>query len=784
MPSMQEVRSQYPQYNDMSDEQLAGALHTKFYSDMDKAEFYKKVGVTSYSPELKQEIKSTGQTLAKETARFGTEMAGLVGGGIKGAAIGTTVSPGMGTAAGAVIGAGMGYAAVKSGERLIEGETLTGTRLAKDIGVGAATEITGQAIAGKVGAIGSFFRNRTDVGLVKLYEKFGIKPLPSEALLSPSKTLSIMESVLGYSPASGTIMSDYAVTRLAHLNNIRAQLVSKGASETELAKIGNSIRDEATTIVQRYRKDASQNVTGMVDNFMNMVGARGETKYIAGTNLKDLLAENLVNRKDKIKEMYSSVDDALGMARKEKITLSQETMDAATALLKQEMQKPKAYRNNALLAKINAFVPQIKEVGDVVIGGTKYTPEQVMQMPAPFREAVGAVPGKMVPAYRWDGLKGARTALQEEVSKIYRETGGKGNNEARVYQILADSIDDEMERFAASKGDDIWNVYKQARTESRTMHELFDKDTLRVMNSKPQDILQRVVAKNDVGLIKNIKETIGSAGIEPLKRAYFRDAFDKALDEVTDKTAARYLKLNTGTLKRILDKLSPEMQKELASPAELQTVKNIIEKADVINIKAFGRGKKQALQLLDTLVGTSNEKIVGVLFKPENTRTIRLAKLLLSPEQLKNVQESALNQVLKTTPEGNFLPVTAAREIKRYKVPLRELIGETASKDIMDFVKVTGNMKKVELMAQNTSQTGQVFVGYQMMQQLINAPLQAMKSLGTPWVVAKIYTSDVARNYLKKAIMYPANHPDAISNFTKALMTAFKIGVIEDKPSE
>lgn len=42
-----EVRAQYPQYDDMSDEQLASALHGRFYSDMPFDEFAGKIG---YSP--------------------------------------------------------------------------------------------------------------------------------------------------------------------------------------------------------------------------------------------------------------------------------------------------------------------------------------------------------------------------------------------------------------------------------------------------------------------------------------------------------------------------------------------------------------------------------------------------------------------------------------------------------------------------------------------------------------------------------------------------------------
>lgn len=45
MPTMAEVRAKYPQYNDISDDDLATALHRKFYADMPEAEFRKKIGL-------------------------------------------------------------------------------------------------------------------------------------------------------------------------------------------------------------------------------------------------------------------------------------------------------------------------------------------------------------------------------------------------------------------------------------------------------------------------------------------------------------------------------------------------------------------------------------------------------------------------------------------------------------------------------------------------------------------------------------------------------------------
>lgn len=46
MKTLSDIRKEYPDYADMSDQQLADSLHKKFYSDIPKEEFYSKVGVT------------------------------------------------------------------------------------------------------------------------------------------------------------------------------------------------------------------------------------------------------------------------------------------------------------------------------------------------------------------------------------------------------------------------------------------------------------------------------------------------------------------------------------------------------------------------------------------------------------------------------------------------------------------------------------------------------------------------------------------------------------------
>lgn len=89
MPTIDEVRQQYPQYNDMSDTALADALHQKFYADMPKAQFNKKIG---HDPD-QVPIGTTGvQDIGRGTAlgvgalqgvtgNFGDEISGVLAAG-------------------------------------------------------------------------------------------------------------------------------------------------------------------------------------------------------------------------------------------------------------------------------------------------------------------------------------------------------------------------------------------------------------------------------------------------------------------------------------------------------------------------------------------------------------------------------------------------------------------------------------------------------------------------------------------------------------------------------
>lgn len=60
--NIQEIREKYPQYGDMSDEQLASGLHKKFYSDMPVEDFYSRIGYSAKPVEApKQQARVAGE---------------------------------------------------------------------------------------------------------------------------------------------------------------------------------------------------------------------------------------------------------------------------------------------------------------------------------------------------------------------------------------------------------------------------------------------------------------------------------------------------------------------------------------------------------------------------------------------------------------------------------------------------------------------------------------------------------------------------------------------------
>lgn len=60
--NISDIREKYPQYEDMSDQELIDGFHSKFYSDMDKKEFEKRIGFTGSDVQKEEESPVAAQS--------------------------------------------------------------------------------------------------------------------------------------------------------------------------------------------------------------------------------------------------------------------------------------------------------------------------------------------------------------------------------------------------------------------------------------------------------------------------------------------------------------------------------------------------------------------------------------------------------------------------------------------------------------------------------------------------------------------------------------------------
>ncbi|MCR4307479.1 MAG: hypothetical protein NUV80_02885, partial [Candidatus Berkelbacteria bacterium] len=427
-------------------------------------------------------------------ARPVLEYGGAAGGGVIGAF--TTKSP-----YGAVKGSTLGYAGGKAAANVLDiylgvprKELIERTRsehpvftiisqTGNDLKYGAELEMGGQgaskvitAVAGKL--ISPLSKEMATVtgqtsreipeevqGLIKLYKEAGIKPSPSE-LVHGGKTLAIVESVLGYSPLSGDVILKKNITKLNQLMVRRTELINKGASDKIVEMVGNDIRKEAKSLISRYGTKQADKVDSLVNEFMGKYGSL--SKYQSGLKFGEIAEGTRASMQEKINQLYADAKQALPKQGQDVVVLSDRITNSSEELLRAEMAIAPKQRNTEIIGTLEDFIRLDKGVAG-------FSPEQIAKIPA-LRDAVNP-PIKMT----WEGLDETRRALLAKSRDIYASKG-YSTTEARVYTDLANKIDNELSTFAEQVNPEAKALLDKAREASRTLHEYFDKDLLKIMN--------------------------------------------------------------------------------------------------------------------------------------------------------------------------------------------------------------------------------------------------------------------------------------------------------------
>lgn len=735
-------------------------------------------------PELRQDKSYLSAGTRENISNIARPVLEYGGAGLGGAlgTIGGTFGGPPGMAASGLIGGAVGYAGGKAAanvldialdvprkelmERVLSEHPISTTisQTLNDLKYGAELELGGQAgglvasrVVGKVisplskeisAVAGQTIREipKETQELINLYKEAGIKPSPAE-LVHGGKTLAIVESVLGYSPLSGDVILKRNLAKLNQLMVRRTDLINKGASEKTVEIVGNDIRKEAKNLLTRYGTRQSEKVDALVTEFMNKYGAL--SKYQSGIKFGEIAEETRKTMQNEVSQAYAEAKNVLPEQGKDIVILSDNITKRAEELLKIEMSKASHQRDNNIIRTLGDFVRRHKDIPG-------FTPEQIAKIPA-LRDAVNP-PIKMT----WEGLEQTRGTLLEKTRRIYKAEG-MATNEARIYGELSEQIDNELALYAGQTNQEAKMLLDRGRSMSRTLHEYFDKDLLKIMNKPPEDILKRIINNGEVTLFRQIKTAMGEEGLIPLRQGFFKQTIEASTKDGT---------LNPIKLQKILSSLGDETLQSLATKEQTDMLRMIGKKGIVINTKI---GRMKTIQFLETLAGVSNERVVDAIFQTGNTGNIYLAKRLLSSDRINEITSSVLERrIFKVSGAGSYTPISSAKEFFKHEAELRMLMSPDQFNATKDFIKLGQRMSNIEALARNSSQTGQVFVGANALRLFLNAPLSAVKVTGVPWILSHIYISPLALKYITSAAKLPPNSPEAINLFIKGWGIAYK----------
>ena len=697
-------------------------------------------------PELAQFLKQ---------GRPALETAGMMGGG----ALAGAGSLGMAS----VLGAGLGYGATKTAldaaERWAQDKPQPGIaesakRAAGDVATGATYEMGGQAlgnVAGRiiprVGAATSASRQ----SLADQYRRAGVESF-TPADVANSKTLSLLEGYLNYSPGSGDKMAQRAAAKLEELSRARDTLVRAGAPQEQIEIVGNRLRNEAKTIIERNSQYPKDKIDALVNDFVGKIG-ESEGAYASGGELASQVKNAFAAKRASVSELYNAAERAGGEALKKGIETPQ-TTEVARRLLSEEIAKPPATRDNSLISTLQDFLPK------------KVPPPQSSII---LTDAPPAVPKTEAPAYAWEGLKKAKTDFASESARIKSGNATKGTTDSRALDMLSEAIDNDMHTYSQSVGGEFGKQYNAARVAARDMHETFSPELMKTIGKNPEDIVHAVTRGGEVTLLKKIADTTGELGLAPVRQEFIRESLQKSVDKSGNFSPEKFSKS--------VASLGGDGTGILFNAEHKSALEGLANSAEQINAKFAGKGSRKTVEFLNTIANSSPDKVVDFIFKPENIGNIKLAKKLLPPQLVDQIETAAVAKVLQTkpsvsvttrglTPGDKYLPVTSANNFGRYKTVLKELLPAERFGKMEDLIVLGQHMSNVEKLALNASQTAQTNNIMSLMQKGVKhfAKADIINN-----IAAKMYLNPATRNYILRSSMANPQDPQAIAMFTKGL---------------
>lgn len=646
---------------------------------------------------------------------------------------------------------------------------------AKDIGTGAGLAMGGRGIGKAAEAI---IQKIVSPGINKMggmpsdisdyARSIGYRPFPTDT--TASKTLGIADSVLSYAPFSGDVMLKRRLMNLESLNNEMNRLIKSGNTDEQTIEwFGKQMKSEARNILEKYSSVKGKAMDEMVQDFLGKVGIESPTP--AGKTIQDLLSSKkdamFKGAGDKIKqatEMFKNIEGKAPITNTEKI---------AQQLHAEETAKPLAWQDRDLVERLKSFLKNepSQDIFKLVENLDPAKKAEFLKMNPDIAKMLEGetktIPVATLQKLRSDALEEVR---KSNILQGTSYTKGKGNldNTGRINSMLADALDKDLTSYLQKTDPTALNLLKQGREGWGIAENVFDKDILGIMKANPKDVVNRITKRGGVELIKEIKNTIGEDGLIPIRQQIFGDLFTSSTKNGI---------LHPARMETII-KSYGEAWNETTTPLQREGINNIIKKRMFFDMKSKNM---KTVNFLNDIVKSEDTNVVAKVIKPNDIENVKLLRRLYSPETVNDITSKVLeSKIFVTTANKNILPVSSEKNFLKYESVLKELYKDNMEgfSNLQKFTQLGSMGQRLQRLAENASQTGQVFIGWDYAKRAVamfaggsvaGVGAETLGLMGGTYLLSKIYTSPVASRYFTRAIKLPPESPMAIENFVKAL---------------
>lgn len=663
MATLEEIRQQYPQYSDMSDADLAGALHQKFYADMPRDQFDAKMGVKPAKAEEDIYTLTARKELADREAKG---LPSGSGGYARRIAQGLTLNTADEILAAATTPFEMmkrgtwnpaeGYRYAKAIEDIGMEDNRNKTGLlgtAAEIGGGVFNPATVLGMSARL-APGAGLFSRTGAGAVDAAAMGTVAGAAEGNTLSERGSNALMGGGLGAVFGFGAPMLGASIKQAfaPAISNIRARMNPEGYAQTQVAR---SIMESGQTPAQLTAavSQAAREGQGMY-TLADAMGNTGQTKLSAVTRSPGAGRTEAVDflegrQADQGRRIVNSLSEGFGVPQtpdrlRAGMTASRDTAaDAAYG----------AARNNAAPVNVSNVIAHIDEtlspgVNQIARPQSGIANDSIESALDGFRSRL--TDGRSVQT-DFTALQRLRGDVSDAVQTATRQ--GQGNK-ARMLGGVLRQLDDSLESASTGFRDANRNFSRASRN-----IEQIDNGAAAANRGRPEDIVPAFRA-----LSPNGQQAFRTGYADPLIQKAQGAAFgvNKAR-ELTGSAfrdeAAAIAPMRTGAqMQRQIGRENTMFETRARALGGSKTADNINEDA------AMGVDPSIITQVLTGNLGGAFKSIAGAVSNGwnGNTADVRQAVGQILLQRGANLQSSQVQQMLDTvTQRIQYLQAQARR---------------------------------------------------------------------------------------------------------------------------